>query len=132
MSAIPDKLWYTKTHEWARVEPNGDVTVGITDHAQSELKDVVFVELPQSGRTLKAAEASAVVESVKAAFDIYAPVSGQVIRVNAALEKSPQLINHEPYGQGWFFVLKPADTRELETLLSPGDYAKLLTSAPVH
>ena len=132
MSTIPDALWYTKTHEWARVEPNGEVTVGITDHAQSELKDVVFVELPQVGRALKAAEAAAVVESVKAAFDIYAPVSGQVVRVNAALEKSPQLINHEPYGQGWFFVLKPADMRELEALLSLGDYAKLLTSASVH
>ena len=129
---VPGGLLYTKTHEWARVEPNGEVIVGISDHAQSELKDVVFVELPQAGRAVKQGEACAVVESVKAAFDIYAPVAGQVTRVNAALEKAPQLINQEPYGQGWFFAVKPADQRELETLLPPGDYAKLLTAAASH
>ena len=129
---IPDGLRYTKTHEWARQEANGEITVGITDHAQSELKDVVFVEVPQTGRTVQANESSAVVESVKAAFDIYAPVAGQVVKVNAALEKSPQLINQDCYGQGWFFVLKPASAQELERLLSPGDYAKMLTATASH
>ena len=126
---IPDGLRYTKTHEWARAEANGEVTVGITDHAQSELKDVVFVETPQAGRALKVNEASAVVESVKAAFDIYAPIAGQVVKINAALEKSPQLINQDPYGQGWFYVLKPSSPADLERLMTAGDYTKLLTAS---
>ena len=128
---IPDGLRYTKTHEWARAE-GGEVVVGISDHAQSELKDVVFVELPQVGRAVKSAEACAVVESVKAAFDIYAPVAGQIIKVNTALEKSPQLINQDCYGQGWFFVLKPSNPAALEQLLAAGDYTKLLAAGAAH
>ncbi len=132
MSTIPDGLRYTKTHEWGRWETKGEVMVGISDHAQSELKDIVFVELPAVGRTVQAAEACAVVESVKAAFDIYAPVSGTITRVNTALGKSPQLINQDPYGQGWFFALQPSDPKEKEQLMGPADYAKLLTAEATH
>src|SRR6202008_4436893 len=102
---VPDDLLYAETHEWIRRE--GDkVRVGITDHAQSELTDVVYVELPKMDRNVKAKEAVAVVESVKAASDIYAPVKGTVVDVNKALEADPGLINREPYGQGWIFILK--------------------------
>ena len=113
---VPDDLLYTETHEWARRE--GDkVRVGITDHAQSELTDVVYVELPKMDRQANAKEAIAVVESVKAASDIYAPVKGTVVEVNKALEADPGLINREPYGQGWIFVLKidnPDDLKQLK------------------
>ena len=102
---IPDDLKYAKSHEWVRVE-DGVATVGVTDHAQAELTDVVFVELPDVGRTVGAGEATAVVESVKAASDIYTPVGGEVVEANAALSDDPSLVNTDPYGEGWIFKLK--------------------------
>ena len=122
---IPDGLLYTKTHEWARREGN-EITVGITDHAQSELSDVVFIELPQVGRVVKQEEACTVVESVKAAFDIYAAASGKVLRVNPDLEKDPALLNKDPYGEGWLFVIEIADEKELSALLDKGRYESFL------
>ena len=110
------------SHEWARLEEDGTVTVGITDHAQEALGDVVFVELPEVGDTLDAGGEAGVVESVKAASDIYAPVGGAVIAVNEQLEDEPETVNSDPYTDGWFFKLKPADTAELEALLSAQDY----------
>jgi glycine cleavage system H protein len=122
-SKIPADLKYAKSHEWVRV--NGDVaTVGITDHAQHELTDIVFVELPDVGRKLKAGESCAVVESVKTASDIYAPVSGEVIAVNKPVVDDPALVNSDPYGNGWFFQVKLAQRDELNQLLSAGDYTK--------
>jgi glycine cleavage system H protein len=115
MTNIPDDLSYTETHEWVKRE--GDkVRVGITDHAQSELTDVVYVELPKKDRQANANEAIAVVESVKAASDIYAPAKGTVVEVNKALEADPGLINREPYGQGWIFVLKIDNADDLKQL----------------
>jgi glycine cleavage system H protein len=121
-SKVPADLKYAKSHEWVRL--NGDVaTVGITDHAQHELTDVVFVELPQVGRQLKAGEACAVVESVKTASDIYSPVSGEVVAINPKVVDSPALVNDQPYGDGWFFQVKVSDVNELASLLAPGDYS---------
>lgn len=121
-SNVPSDLKYVSSHEWVRVA--GDVaTVGITDHAQHELTDVVFVELPAVGRQVKAGEACAVVESVKTASDIYAPVSGEVIEANQAVAADPALVNAEPYGQGWFYKVKLADPNELARLLEAGQYA---------
>jgi len=120
---VPDDLLYAETHEWIRRE--GDkVRVGITDHAQSELTDVVYVELPKMDRQLNAKEPIAVVESVKAASDIYAPVKGTVVEVNKALESDPGLINREPYGQGWIFVLKIDDADDLKQLKDATAYRK--------
>ncbi len=108
MSAVPADLKYTKQHEWLRQERDGSIVVGITDHAQHELGELVFIELPEPGRTVAAGEACAVVESVKAASDVYAPVSGTVAVVNEALVKDPGLVNTSPYGDGWLFSLKLA------------------------
>jgi glycine cleavage system H protein len=120
---VPDDLLYIETHEWIRRE--GDkVRVGITDHAQSELTDVVYVELPKMDRRANPKEAIAVVESVKAASDIYAPVKGTVVEVNKALEADPGLINREPYGQGWIFVLKIDDADDLKQLKDAAAYRK--------
>lgn len=120
---VPDDLLYTETHEWIRRE--GDkVRVGITDHAQSELTDVVYVELPKMDRQLNAKESIAVVESVKAASDIYAPLKGTVVEVNKALEADPSLINREPYGQGWIFVLKIDNADDLKQLKDATAYRK--------
>ena len=121
MSNIPSDLKYAKSHEWLRVEGQ-TATVGITDHAQHELTDVVFVELPEKGRGVKAGEACAVVESVKTASDIYAPVSGVVTEVNQALTENPALVNTEPYAGGWLFKLHLADATEADNLLSPAQY----------
>jgi glycine cleavage system H protein len=122
-SKVPSDLKYAKSHEWVRL--NGDVvTVGITDHAQHELTDVVFVELPQVGRKLKAGEACAVVESVKTASDIYSPVSGEVVAINQKVVDTPALVNDKPYEDGWFFQLKVSDANELASLLDPADYSK--------
>src|SRR5512138_59414 len=118
MSDIPADLKYAKSHEWVRVS-GGVAAVGITDHAQHELTDVVFVELPAMGRKVKAAEACAVVESVKTASDIYSPVSGEITEVNKAVTENPALVNSEPYRGGWLFKLKLSDPAELEQLLSP-------------
>jgi len=121
MTNIPSDLKYAKSHEWVRV--SGDTaTVGITDHAQHELTDVVFVELPAVGRQVKAGEACAVVESVKTASDIYSPVSGQIVEVNKAAVDNPALVNTEPYGGGWFFKIQLSNLVELNNLLSPEKY----------
>jgi glycine cleavage system H protein len=120
---IPAELKYAKSHEWVRLE--GDTaTVGITDHAQHELTDVVFVELPAVGRKVAAGEACAVVESVKTASDIYAPLSGEVIAVNPELAKRPELVNSQPYQDGWFFKLKVNQPSEADRLLNAETYAK--------
>ena len=121
MANVPSDLKYAKTHEWVRV--TGDVaTVGITDHAQHELTDVVFVELPDVGRQTKAGDSCAVVESVKTANDIYSPVSGQVTEVNAAIVADPALVNTEPYGEGWFYKIELTQPAELSGLLGPEEY----------
>ncbi|TFH67859.1 glycine cleavage system protein GcvH [Gammaproteobacteria bacterium LSUCC0057] len=123
MSEIPTELKYASSHEWVRLESDGSVVVGITDHAQDELGDVVFVELPEVGSALDAGAEVAVVESVKAASDIYAPLTGEVLEVNPLLEDEPETVNRSPYGDGWFFRVKPADLSELEQLLDSDGYA---------
>ena len=121
MANVPSDLKYAKSHEWVRV--SGDTaTVGITDHAQHELTDVVFVELPEVGRKIKAGDACAVVESVKTASDIYSPLSGVVTETNPAVVADPALVNSEPYAGGWFFKLKLSNPAELNTLLGPEPY----------
>jgi glycine cleavage system H protein len=121
MSDIPAELRFAESHEWARLEADGSVTVGISDHAQEALGDVVFVELTEVGKVFAAGDQSGVVESVKAASDIYAPVSGEVIAINEELGGSPELLNSDPYG-AWIFKLKPSDTAELDKLLDAGKY----------
>lgn len=124
MSAnVPGDLKYAKSHEWVRAEGDS-ATVGISDHAQQELTDVVFVELPAVGRKVKAGESCAVVESVKTASDIYAPVSGEITAVNAKVAEHPELVNSAPYGDGWFFKIKMANPAEVNQLLAPADYLK--------
>jgi len=122
MSQTPPELRYASSHEWARLEEDGTVTVGITDHAQEALGDVVFVEVPDIGATIAAGDEAGVVESVKAASDIYAPIGGEVIAVNEQLEDEPETVNSDPYNDGWFFKLQPLDTSELEKLLGAQDY----------
>ncbi len=126
MSEIPGDLKFMKSHEWARVEGDGKVTVGISDHAQGLLGDLVYVELPNIGDRVEAGNACAVVESVKAASDVYAPVSGTVVAVNAPLTDKPETINEDAYGEGWLFVVEIDDTDQLNELLGPDDYAELL------
>ena len=126
MSDIPGDLKFLKSHEWARVEGDGKVTVGISDHAQGLLGDLVYVELPNVGDTVVAGNACAVVESVKAASDVYAPVGGTVVEVNSALADKPETINEDAYGEGWLFVVEIEDTDQLNELLGPDDYAELL------
>lgn len=123
-----DDLKYTKTHEWARLEDDGTVTVGITDHAQELLGDVVFLELPDAGRTVAAGEECAVVESVKAASDIYAPVAGEVIESNQAAVDAPETVNADAYGT-WLFRLKPADAADLDALLDAAGYQASVDAA---
>jgi glycine cleavage system H protein len=123
MSNTPSELKYASSHEWARLEEDGTVTIGITDHAQEALGDVVFVELPGVGDSLAAGDEAGVVESVKAASDIYAPVGGEVIAVNAQLEDEPEIVNSDPYNDGWFFRLQPGDSSELDKMLGAEDYA---------
>ena len=126
MRDIPGDLKFLKSHEWARLDGNGQVTVGISDHAQGLLGDLVYVELPNVGDSIEAGTACAVVESVKAASDVYAPVSGTVVEVNSALADKPETINEDAYGDGWLFVLAINDTEQLNELLAPDDYAELL------
>lgn len=126
MSEIPGDLKFLKSHEWARVENNGSVTVGISDHAQGLLGDLVYVELPEVGADAKAGEQIAVVESVKAASDVYSPVSGKVVKVNSALSDKPETINEDAYGEGWMFVVELENREELNELLVPDDYAQAL------
>ena len=126
MNEIPGDLKFLKTHEWARVEDDGTVTVGISDHAQGQLGDLVYVELPSVGDSVAAGGSVAVVESVKAASDVYSPVSGKVVKVNEALSDKPETINEDAFGEGWLFVIKPTDLAEIGELLSPDDYAELI------
>ena len=126
MSEIPGDLKFLKSHEWARVEGNGRVTVGISDHAQGLLGDLVYVELPNVGDAVEAGNGVAVVESVKAASDVYSPVSGKVVEVNSALADKPETINEDAYGEGWLFVVEASDADQLAELLSPDDYAELI------
>ncbi|MCK7596425.1 glycine cleavage system protein GcvH [Microbulbifer sp. CAU 1566] len=122
MSEIRSELKYASSHEWARLEEDGTVTVGISDHAQDALGDVVYVETPEVGTTLSAGEEAGVVESVKAASDIYAPISGEVIAINEALEDEPETVNSSPYDDGWFFKIKPSDESELDKLMDAEAY----------
>ena len=122
MTEFRTDLKYAQTHEWARLEQDGMITVGISDHAQDSLGDVVFVELPELGAEVTANSEAGVVESVKAASDIYAPVSGRVVAINEALDDSPETVNESPYDDGWFFKLEPADESELAALLSAEAY----------
>ncbi|MCP3101245.1 glycine cleavage system protein GcvH [Myxococcus sp. K15C18031901] len=128
MSNIPSDLKYTKEHEWARVESD-KVTVGITDHAQNTLGDVVYVELPKVGATVTEGQPFGTVESVKAVSELFAPISGKVLEVNPELESSPEDVNADPYGDGWLIKIAPSDTKQLDSLLSAAAYAKLLESA---
>lgn len=129
MSECPTELVYAETHEWARLDEDGNVLVGISDYAQDQLGDVVYVELPELDRSVGAAEEAGVVESVKAASDIYAPVTGTVVAVNDALEDAPELVNGDPYGDGWLFAIEPADESELEDLMDAETYAEFCESA---
>lgn len=122
MSQSPSELKYVSSHEWVRMEDDGTVTVGITEHAQEALGDVVFVELPEVGAALGSGDEAGVVESVKAASDIYAPLSGEILSVNQRLEDSPEVINSDPYGDGWFFTMRLADSADLDELMSAEEY----------
>jgi glycine cleavage system H protein len=129
MSNVPSELKYVKSHEWVKVLPDGSVLVGITDHAQQALGDLVFVEVPKTGRKLAAGEACAVVESVKAASDVYAPIAGEVIEANAKLADAPETLNSDPYGEGWMWKMKPANAAELAGLLDAAGYEKVLSES---
>jgi glycine cleavage system H protein len=129
MSNIPKDMKYAKSHEWAQPQPDGTVVIGITDHAQSALGDLVFVEVPKAGRKVSAGEACAVVESVKAASDVYAPISGEVVDANATLANAPETLNQDPYGKGWMFKLKPANAAELDKLLDAAGYEKVVAES---
>lgn len=122
MSEIRKELKYLSSHEWARLEEDGTVTIGITDHAQEALGDVVFVEVPEVGSTVNVGEEAGVVESVKAASDIYSLVSGEVIEINELLQDAPETVNSSPYDDGWFFRVRPDDLDELENALNADDY----------
>lgn len=126
MSDIPANLRYVKTHEWIRVEGDGTATVGITDHAQDAMGDLVFVQLPELGELKTAGDETGVVESVKAASDIYAPVDGEVVEVNSELEDTPELVNEDPYGRGWLFKLKLNDARQVDDLMTADEYQQQL------
>jgi len=127
MSEIPEELLYTPSHEWIRVEDN-EITVGITQHAQALLGDLVFVDLPTADTECQAGDDIAVVESVKAASDVYSPVSGQIMEVNEMLSESPELVNQDPFGQGWLFRIKMDDPEELDDLLNASAYAKQIAA----
>lgn len=129
MSNIPADLKYLDSHEWARVESDGTVTIGISDHAQGALGDLVFVEVPEVGKSLSKGGAAAVVESVKAASDVYSPISGEVIANNDALSGSPELVNSDPYGAGWLYKIKPSNNAELQQLLDAKAYEKVVADA---
>ena len=125
MSDIPGDLKFLSSHEWVRVEPDGSVTIGISDHAQDLLGDIVFVELTDIGQSIDAETDAAIVESVKAASAVYSPISGEVTEVNSILEDQPEIINSSPYEDGWFFKMTPSDLGEIEDLLSPEDYSEV-------
>jgi glycine cleavage system H protein len=125
MSNIPAELRYAKSHEWARLEKDGTVTVGITDYAQNSLGDITYVQVPKVGAALKAGETFGVVESVKAASDVYAPIAGTVTAVNTVLESAPETVNRAPYTDGWMLKLKPTDAGAINGLLDPAAYGKI-------
>ncbi len=129
MSNIPPNLKYAASHEWVRKEADGTVTIGITDHAQGALGDLVFVEVPKTGRKVTANEACAVVESVKAASDVYAPIAGEVLAVNGKLADAPEILNQDPYGEGWMWKMKPSAPAEIDALLDGAGYQKVLDAA---
>lgn len=128
MSDIPGELRYSKSHEWVRINDDGSVTVGITEHAQELMGDMVYVELPENGASLNQGDDCAVVESVKAASDVYAPIGGEVVAVNDALADTPETINGDPYGDGWIFRMNPADSGELDGLMDANAYEELVAS----
>lgn len=128
MSEVPADRKYTKSHEWVRANDDGTVTIGITAHAQDQLGDMVYVEAPEAGRTLDAGEACAVVESVKAASDVYAPIAGEVVEGNEALADAPETVNNDPFGSGWILRLTPADAGALDGLLDAAAYQELLAA----
>lgn len=122
MSEVPSDLKYTRDHEWLRLEDDSVVTIGITDHAQAQLGDLVFVEVPETGTSLGAGDAAAVVESVKAASDVFAPVAGEVVGANEQLDESPELVNNDPFGEGWIYQLRLENPAALDDLMSAADY----------
>lgn len=124
--SVPGNLKYTESHEWLRREDDGSITIGITDHAQAELGDLVYVEPPEVGRQVEAREACCVVESTKAASDVYAPVAGEVVARNDALADNPELVNEQPFEGGWLFRLKPANPADVDALLSADDYQQAI------
>ena len=128
MSNVPSDLRFLKSHEWARLEADGTITVGISDHAQQALGDLVFAEVPEAGRRVTAGEACAVVESVKAASDVYSPVSGEVVAGNADLGGTPELINQEPYGAGWLMRIRPDDKTQFAAMLDAKSYEAVLAA----
>ena len=128
MSNIPGDRRYTKSHEWVKVEKDGTLTVGITDHAQALMGDMVYVDLPEAGRKLDAGKECAVVESVKAASDVYAPVAGEIMLSNAALADAPETVNKDPHGEGWIFKLKPANAADVNGLLDAKAYEALVAA----
>jgi len=125
MSNVPEELRYTKSHEWIRLDEDGTITVGITDHAQEQMGDLVYVELPDVGRTFDSQEELAVVESVKAASDVYSPLAGEVSEANDVLIDAPELVNSDPYGQGWLFKMIAHDTSDLDDLLDADEYSEI-------
>jgi len=128
MSETPKELKYTKSHEWVKLESNGSITVGITHHAQDLMGDMVYVELPEVGGKVEANRECAIVESVKAASDVYAPVSGEIVETNGELADAPETLNKDPYGQGWMFRMKPTNDNEMEILLDANAYEALVAS----
>jgi len=128
MSEAPSELKYSKSHEWVRLNDDGSITVGITDHAQEQLGDLVYVEVPEAGSELEAEQACAVVESVKAASDVYAPLAGTVLEVNESLADSPEAVNRDAYGEGWIMKLKPADSNALNELMDAGEYQEFIAA----
>ena len=128
MSEIPGDLKYSKSHEWVRVEGDGEVTIGITDHAQEQLGDLVFVELPEAGSEVESGGECAVIESVKAASDVYSPVSGEITAINEALADTPEIINQDAFGEGWICRIRPSDLGELDGLMDPEAYAAAVES----
>jgi glycine cleavage system H protein len=129
MSKVPADLKYAKSHEWVKKLADGTVVIGITDHAQHALGDLVFVEVPKAGRKLAANESCAVVESVKAASDVYAPIAGEVTETNAALANAPEILNSDPYGEGWMWKLQPANPADVDALLDAAGYQKVINES---
>lgn len=129
MTEVPDNLKYTSDHEWLRLEDDGTVTLGITEHAQQALGELVYVELPEADRELEPGEACAVVESVKAASDVYSPLAGVVTAANDALAETPELVNDSPYADGWLLQLRPADPQTLEELMDADAYSRFLAES---